>query len=522
MKDYIDILKIILNSLSLDETNLGAWENFCDNLRQKFEQLRASGQMESFLDFLKQQYADDKEIYETLLRYIVNSVGDDAVKYILFDQVLNEELNGEDDIFTIWELKMQLRGIQISGKMHIDRKKDYELYQHMNKNMLETLGRTYTKIPVEKRDRDCVVFVSTVLIGTGNAPTKLMLEFARIMTELLGKKVIIINVIKKMDVKTLEKIRVKDYRVPVYIEDLNGAFRYPYKGKQYLGYQFFLDKDKMDETREVLDYVYQLRPLCVWEFGGIPTFANMIQQFTTMIYMGFNQGYMAVPTDILVNYFKNSPLENKKEKEYVCSLGINVKDIEISLPISKAEGKIQRGDFDLPENAFTIAVVGNRLEGECDKNFLETLRQAMAINEKIYVVYIGMVSEKYKKYTNQQLVYAERVRYIGHQEELIEVLHIMDLFANPKRPGGAGAAHWAMKEGKPVITFGNCDVSSFCGREFVCKDQEEYLATVVRYASDSAFYQEQSKKAVARVDSMETSDPEMAEQIYSVLAMTES
>lgn len=522
MKEYVDILKLILNSLSVDQTDSVTWEIFCDNLRQKFEQLRALGQMESFLDFLKQQYADDVELYNTLLRYIINAIGDDMVKYALFDQVLNEELKGDDDIFTIWELKMQLRAIQVSGKMSLDGRKDFELYQHMKKNMLAELEKRYAKIPVEERDRNCVVFVTAFLLSTLHAPTKLILEFARIMTEFLGKKVIIINAIKKMDVKTSEKIGVNHYRVPFYIEDINGAFNYPYKGKMYLGYQFFLDKENLDEIREILEYVYQLRPLCVWGFGGMPTLANMMQQFTTMVYMGFNQGYMAVPTDILVNYFKNSPIENKKEREYICSLGINVKDIKVSLPVSKAQGTIKRRDFNLPQNAFVIAVVGNRLEGECDKNFFAILRQAMAINKKIYTVYIGGVSEKYKKYVNQQLVYTERVRYIGYQKELIEVLHILDLFVNPKRQGGSGAAHWAMKEGKPVITFGNCDVSSFCGSGFVCKDDEEYLATVVRYASDSAFYQEQSQKAVARVDSMETSDYEMAEQISGILAMIES
>ena len=220
MKEYVDILKLILNSLSVDQTDSVTWGIFCDNLRQKFEQLRALGQMESFLDFLKQQYADDVELYNTLLRYIINAIGDDTVKYALFDQVLNEELKGDDDIFTIWELKMQLRAIQVSGKMSLDGRKDFELYQHMKKNMLAELEKRYAKIPVEERDRNCVVFVTAFLLSTLHAPTKLILEFARIMTEFLGKKVIIINAIKKMDVKTSEKIGVNHYRVPFYIEDL--------------------------------------------------------------------------------------------------------------------------------------------------------------------------------------------------------------------------------------------------------------------------------------------------------------
>lgn len=76
-----------------------------------------------------------------------------------------------------------------------------------------------------------------------------------------------------------------------------------------------------------------------------------------------------MPADIVVNYFAGSPVENKVERTFIEEQGVKVHDIRIGLQYPEFQGEMTRKDFDIPENAFCISLVGNRLPGECSDFF---------------------------------------------------------------------------------------------------------------------------------------------------------
>lgn len=518
IKRYIEIIKLIFASFEIDSDELAT---LCTKLEKKFEELHELGLQDSFLDFLRQEYGDDIEIYKTLLRYIVNSIDEKTTKYELLTILLKEELEGEANIFFLWEIKKQL---QITAFLMGKRPKiqeDFQLYQYMSQKMRSTLAMNYSKMPLSERDKDCIVFTTTQLLSVRHAPTKVILEFARILTSRLNKRVVFVNTLKMMDKKACERIGLGTFGEYNYTPELNGTNLYTYKEETFELHQLEISLDKIEEVRKLVEYIYRLHPLCVWNFGGVPTFANALQQFTTLIHTELNQGYPGVPSDIIVNYFAGSPVENKVERTFIEEQGVKVHDIRIGLQYPEFQGEMTRKDFDIPENAFCISLVGNRLPSECSEYFLHQIARVWENEPDIFVVFIGPTRVEFEEKVKREMGNITHIRFLGGQKKLQSAIGMMDIFVNPPRLGGGTGAILAMLEGKPIITLAGCDVASIVGDDFFCECVEKFPEEMLRYRRDLAYYEKQSKAAKEKSKEYVKTDEEHAQILQGVLDLIE-
>ena len=515
-KLYVEILKLILESLSLEKTDVEGCTKFYEKLQEQFQNLHKQKLEDGFIGFLREQYANDEEVYELLLRYITDCTEEHITRCELMEILLSKSLREKRNIYILWELKKCIRAERFHLGKCPDMREDFELYQYMSNAMAETLGVSYDKIPPEERDKDCIVFTTTQFLGLRHAPTKLMLEFARIMTKQMKKKVLIINALKVVDEESRTIVGTKNYNEQSYIQGKAGKFQYPYQQDTFEVYQLLIGQDNENEIKQLVREVYELKPWCVWHFGGIPVFAQVLQQFTTLVYMAFNKGYPLVPADIVVNYFAASPIENRAERNFLTEHGVLVQDIRIGLKLTELQGDVKRTDYDIPETAFCISIVGNRLSSDCTDKFLRLVAGAWEQECDIYVIFIGPTNEKFQKKVQREMGDASHIRFLGEQKRLQGAIAMTDLFVNPPRVGGGAGAHLALLEGIPIITLKNCDVASLAGDGFCYENPASLPEWIVRYKRDTAFYEEQSKAARVKGKECEKSDEEHAAMLSSV------
>ena len=246
-----------------------------------------------------------------------------------------------------------------------------------------------------------------------------------------------------------------------------------------------------------------------------------MREFTTVIYTGLNQGYRGVPSDIAVNYFPKSPVENKEERRFLQERGVVVKDISINFSYNRSTGKMKRADYNIPNDAFCLAVVGNRLSDDCSEAFLCAMRQILEREPDCYLIFIGDEGDSFEEYIKERVGFPEQLRFLGFQKELCEALRMIDLFVNPPRLGGGTGGIIAMNEGKPVIALKAGDVASFVGEGFVCESLDGYQELILRYKYDSEFYRSQSEAAEKRAQEKVTTDADIANMIRNLIETVE-
>lgn len=485
--------------------------------------IRKEGHIEELVRFLEKEYGADERLYEELLKYLTEVSND---RLFVFEQVhrtLLHEIEKSENLFSILQLKQQYNNMAFRLNKRKSIAEEWEMNCFLSGEMKKFLGRTFEKIPLKERNKDYIIIAVTQLLGQNHAPTRLVLELCRIIEVYLNKKVLLLNVVLKTDNQILMEKGLKldwilDFK---YIEEAFGNFTYCYRDYVCHGYQIEIKRDNRYEMQMLADTINRLKPYFIWNFGGDLTYINAMKEFTTILYTGLNQGYQGVPADIAVNYFPKSPVENKEERQFLQERDVVVKDIVINFSYIRSTGKIERSDYNIPKDAFCLAVVGNRLPDDCSEAFLCTMRQVLEQEPDCYLVFIGEEGEPFQAYVKERVGFPEQLRFLGFQKELCEVLRIMDLFVNPVRLGGGTGGILAMNEGKPVIALKSGDVASFVGERFVCESLDRYKELILRYKYDKEFYQSQSEAAQRRAEEKVTTDRDLANMIRDLIKTVE-
>ncbi|MDR1701109.1 MAG: glycosyltransferase, partial [Lachnoclostridium sp.] len=155
-----------------------------------------------------------------------------------------------------------------------------------------------------------------------------------------------------------------------------------------------------------------------------------------------------------------------------------------------------RKDFGLPEDKVIAVVVGGRLAEEVTESFVTMLESIFAYH--IYVVFAGDFSGKYEEYAKENVGFAKNTKYVGFVEDMLAFFECCDLFLNPERAGGGGAALESLFKGIPVITTRFGDSAVNVGEDFCVQDYEEMSKMAIRYIEDQEFYRRQAVKGKER------------------------
>lgn len=195
--------------------------------------------------------------------------------------------------------------------------------------------------------------------------------------------------------------------------------------------------------------------------------------------------YMCRDKEICINenkYF-HSIEETQMIEALVCSEAVPIKQ------------KYERKDYDIPEEAFVITTVGERLRNELTPEFIGSVCSFLRENRNACWILVGEKIGSYIKEFNEDLFQNGQIIEWGYEKNLFGFYALCDVYWNPKRMGAGGSMASAMRCGIPIVTTTfPSDILPRLGKEnAVPGDYVDCKKQVERLYADKEFYQEKSE-----------------------------
>jgi hypothetical protein len=167
---------------------------------------------------------------------------------------------------------------------------------------------------------------------------------------------------------------------------------------------------------------------------------------------------------------------------------------------------LTRADIGLPQEAFVVVTAGNRLEMEIDPEIAEVIGTAMEANPKMVWMMMGVRNpEKIKETLGTRFEpMADRVHFNGYVREIGDYLSLSDVYANPRRTGGAVSMALAVYGQTPVLSFYGNDACNFLIDEMMEETPEAYGAKLAALAADKAYLTEITQAQQVRFEAGHT------------------
>lgn len=141
-----------------------------------------------------------------------------------------------------------------------------------------------------------------------------------------------------------------------------------------------------------------------------------------------------------------------------------------------------RGQYGWHEGNFVIASVGNRLGIDLDEAFVTGIETILRGHPECVWLVVGALPE--------HLIYAFeqgfgfQFRHIPFEAALSELMTVVDVFANPFRPGGGNSANMALRAGSVVLTLNEGDVATLVSPDYRANNQGDYFEKLLLLVGD--------------------------------------
>lgn len=465
-----------------EEERQDVLQNSADKINSYFHSKIASGEIFAMLE---EALGDDLELYLLVLATIYFVSGNasciDTVDSLLFRPEL--------DLFVASNVCFQLSNIRFRNASLKTPYVHQRLLQHF---LLERYETEYPFpvpfLPYEQRNKKRIVIETDLFKNRLHAPTHIVMETCRMLMQDMGYEVFLLVNVEWMSWEWMEQFWFIPYRVTCR-SDLNGQFTIDYEGVTIQGYQIQWRREAASEMRQLMQRLYEWKPLCVWHIGENSFRHDYYRNLTTVLSMPCTNGYSVSEAPVLVSYMQNDSEQLKESMAYINEQKQKMVNIEIIYDY-KEEGKnYKKSDFNIPEDAFVICIVGTRLDDEMSEEFIRMLYELEESTDSLYYLIIGeCIKEPFLRKDER------KVQYLGFRQDLLDVIKVSDLFVNPPRKGGGGGACRALSVGVPVVTLPNCDVSSLVGDAFCCQNMNEMKEEILRYQRDPDFYREMQER----------------------------
>lgn len=464
-----------------------------------------------FWGVMDREFLGDVELYALLLS---------AIYYITKDAACLEKaeeltLCDNIDLFLAGGILYQVRSNRFRNSL--EKQASYAVARENSRHLLDRLLSEYEInlpfIPYHERNKRRIVIMTDALLSRLHAPTNIVLDICKILGA-HGYEVYLAVCVTDTNGAAAQVYSVCPFQAR-YIAQYNGDFMLDLDGREQPGYQMLLGKNTVEEWKSLLWRIHDWKPLCVWYVGGNSFWHDVCTHFITTISMPCTANYSASEADVLVSYMRTEGESLEEARRYILQRGQKTVDIKTGRVYEKLPEVYRREDYGIPADSFLIAIVGNRLEDELSKEFLNLMEQLARKNSHIYYVIIG----PYSKRVESKLLEGRMV-FLGFRKDLLNVLEMTDLFLNPPRKGGGGGAARAQAVGKPVLSLKYCDVAAISGEEFCCDTLEEMDAIIDNYSTDRDYYNKMAQKAMEK--HKKRSGIDMGEQYGSVLKSVEA
>ncbi len=336
----------------------------------------------------------------------------------------------------------------------------------------------------DKRDAKKVVVMTAQLLSNKHPATHSTLERCRILKQ-MGYEVTIIVVGSgpRFD-GNIEIYNQEIYNVE---NKYDGIHMFQFEGDNYILYQE--EKDMLTEGGifNLVDVIKGINPLFVMFVGGRHYISDLINDMYPVVTVSTNFSNIPnVNTDFVIVGRRIDEQERKKYKSELI-------EVPFTFSITEKKKTYSRIECGIPEDKFVLAMVGNRLDADVSKEFIDILKAL----DNIFVVFIGNFNT-YNTMVEADMWIRNNTMFTGVCGDVVGMLEVCDLYVNPKRLGGGFSVIEAFHAGLPAVSIKYGDVATAAGEEFCVDDYDSMIYMINKYKSDRAFYQEMVNKGKYR------------------------
>lgn len=463
-------------------------------LREIYEDVKKNNEIKQLYLFLNEEYKDSPDILIMIFSIIFGQIKDKEIIAELY------RLIGRDDInvfYANWIRAQINHYIFLDRHFNVDYSLARDVQESLTKRLKLKLDLTLPFIDVKDRDRDSIVVLTDQFLSDLHAPTSVVKRFCYELKKNGNKKVaLMVCPENTKETKIPSTWLSSDSFCFNYSENLTGNFSYTYRDEVIHGKQVILDEDNLDNIKNFITYLYNLKPYFVWYIGGLAVFPELINDFTTLISQKCTSGYPVSSASLMINWLDDHSEDTLDIQKDLQRRSQHTAAIKIYHEYEMPRHIYQRRQFGIPDKSFVLLLVGNRLDSEIKEEFINILIEILERFSDFFILIIGDCKNEHELFSNG--IFHNRVKNIGFQDQLIEALTLGDLFINPPRQGGGRGAAMALSIGIPIVTLDNCDVSAAAGKDFSCENLDEMRDLVLKYRNNTIFLEEQKKKAIER------------------------
>ena len=345
------------------------------------------------------------------------------------------------------------------------------------------------RITREQR-KDNLVFVMVAdFLGENHPVSRTALERCYMLQRGLGKHVRIISAGESgtmQDAIPMYQIQVRN-RIDIY----TSLKQYEYLGEKIELYQSEIPADSVEGFRKLMDYITEGSPEYIIYVGEQSFVADMANRICPVITISSTfSAIQNTKTEFLMTGRRVSDQEKKL-------LYPQVIEIQFTFQLKKRKTEYTKNMLKIPENRFTLVMVGMRLDADVTDEFLMNIETE--VDRGCYLVFIGkfdrykIICAKYPWLLNSSIC-------LGVIDDVAGVLPVLDLYVNPFRLGGGYSVAEAFEAGIPAVSMNYGDVAVAAGKDFCVEDYTQMNRMIERYRTEPEFYAEMVQKAKQRLE----------------------
>ncbi len=371
------------------------------------------------------------------------------------------------------------------------------IYKKMYDESIPYFSGSWNYIEYKSRHKNKILILTNQLLSERHAPTQLIINQWFYLTQ-LGYNVEIMvvseNHIEKPKLWNAFSIRMMN---PI---EQKCRFSKTYYEKEIDGYNLFLESSNYKNTLiEAVALIREYNPEFILSMGDMSIVADIVAKFTTVVVSNFSKDFPITMSKFVI--FNNTSNENIKNTEK-CIFQYQYAPILIPKEIGNSD-LIERLS---QENRFKILIVGNRLDSEIEIGFENQLNKLIDECPNILYIIVG----ECEQFENRiiQSSYSEQYIFVGFTNNLPGITRECDIYLNPPRSGGGFSSRIALSYGLPVITLGECDVSSWAGPDFICNDIQSLFDEIKKCYDSINYKSSKSQLAIERWNHISSTENE--------------
>jgi hypothetical protein len=298
---------------------------------------------------------------------------------------------------------------------------------------------------------DRIVVMVTQFLKPPHSPTLAAAEFAKRFQEHNDKDVLIVDV---SEIPTKQRSTFHPQFWANRIND-TGFSKYEFDGSTLDLYTAPNDVIDAEKAQLILNTLSNFAPDTILVVGDSIASAEIASHFWPVICWPSTQTepISSAPVQIYRSKEPHKPqIDWKKLKLEPPQLVPQDFDTQNNIPNTK---NIDRETLNIPEDAFVFVLVGARIKYELSPEFQDILTHIIQTDPKVFILIVG--TDDFDITPNLH-THKNRLRLVKYTKSLRALIGVCDVFLNPPRQGGGGAAYLAVLESLPIVTLEDCDV----------------------------------------------------------------